>query len=94
MSGRRLRNGLIVALCVFLGSGAALAKEDRLPPPEKGGNDLYQQDWFLETFLNLPDDLEEAVAVGTEANQIVAASVSGALAQWRRRLHVQREQRP
>lgn len=64
MSGRRLRNGLIVALCVFLGSGAALAKGDRLPPSEKGGNDLYQQDWFLETFLNLPDDLEEAAANG------------------------------
>jgi thioredoxin-related protein len=64
MSGGRLRNVFVVALCVAFGGGAALAKEDRLPPPELRDDGLYYQDWFLETFLNLPDDLEEAAANG------------------------------
>ncbi len=40
---------------------------------------------FLMTPLLIFIGVPPAVAVGTEANQIVAASVSGALAQWRRR---------
>ncbi len=39
---------------------------------------------FLMTPLLIFIGIPPAVAVGTEANQIVAASVSGALAQWRR----------
>src|SRR5215510_13461264 len=40
---------------------------------------------FLMTPLLIFAGIPAAVAVGTEAAQIVAASVSGALAQWRRR---------
>ena len=39
---------------------------------------------FLMTPLLILSGLSPAVAVGTEANQIVASSVSGALAHWRR----------
>ncbi|MEM7072821.1 MAG: sulfite exporter TauE/SafE family protein, partial [Pseudomonadota bacterium] len=39
---------------------------------------------FLMTPLLIFSGIPPAVAVGTEANQIVAASVSGALAHWRR----------
>ena len=64
MLDRRLRNGFVVALCVVVGSGAALAKGDRLPPPEIGDNGSYKQDWFLESFLDLPEDLAESAASG------------------------------
>jgi uncharacterized membrane protein YfcA len=40
---------------------------------------------FLMTPLLILSGIPTAVAVGTEAAQIVAASVSGAIAQWRRR---------
>jgi uncharacterized protein len=40
---------------------------------------------FLMTPLLILSGVPSAVAVGTEAAQIVAASVSGAIAQWRRR---------
>jgi uncharacterized membrane protein YfcA len=40
---------------------------------------------FLMTPLLILSGIPSAVAVGTEAAQIVAASVSGAIAQWRRR---------
>jgi len=40
---------------------------------------------FLMTPLLIFSGIPPAVAVSTEANQIVASSVSGALAQWRRR---------
>ena len=40
---------------------------------------------FLMTPLLIFTGVPPAVAVGTEANQVVAASVSGALAHWRRR---------
>src|ERR1700742_2083207 len=40
---------------------------------------------FLMTPLLIFTGVPSAVAVGTEAAQIVASSVSGALAQWRRR---------
>src|SRR4030095_13482870 len=40
---------------------------------------------FLMTPLLIFSGIPPAVAVGTEAAQIVASSVSGALAQWRRR---------
>ena len=39
---------------------------------------------FLMTPLLIFIGVPPAVAVGTEANQVVAASVSGALAHWRR----------
>ena len=39
---------------------------------------------FLMTPLLILNGISPAVAVGTEANQIVASSVSGALAHWRR----------
>ena len=39
---------------------------------------------FLMTPLPIFIGVPPAVAVGTEANQVVAASVSGALAHWRR----------
>ena len=39
---------------------------------------------FLMTPLLIFYGIPPAIAVGTEANQIVASSVSGSLAQWRR----------
>ena len=38
---------------------------------------------FLMTPLLIFYGIPPAIAVGTEANQIVASSVSGSLAQWR-----------
>jgi uncharacterized membrane protein YfcA len=64
-----------VNLWVFLGMGAAVGFLSGLFGVGGG---------FLMTPLLIFSGIPSAVAVGTEAAQIVATSVSGALAQWRR----------
>ena len=65
-----------VNIYVFLGMGAAVGFLSGLFGVGGG---------FLMTPLLIFSGIPAAVAVGTEAAQIVASSVSGALAQWRRR---------
>jgi uncharacterized membrane protein YfcA len=65
-----------VNLWVFLGMGAAVGFLSGLFGVGGG---------FLMTPLLIFSGVPSAVAVGTEAAQIVATSVSGAIAQWRRR---------
>lgn len=64
-----------VNIFVFLGMGAAVGFLSGLFGVGGG---------FLMTPLLIFSGIPAAVAVGTEAAQIVASSVSGALAQWRR----------
>ena len=65
-----------VNVLIFLGMGAAVGFLSGLFGVGGG---------FLMTPLLIFSGIPSAVAVGTEAAQIVASSVSGALAQWRRR---------
>lgn len=44
------------------GSRAWAASEPQ--PPQLGDDGLYRQPWFIETFLNLPEDLQEAAGKG------------------------------
>ena len=54
---------LAVALALALTGGAALAETTGglLPMPEKGDDGMYTQPWFQNTFLDLSEDLEEAI---------------------------------
>ena len=45
-----------------LSASIASADVDNLPEPVKGDDGLYKQDWFLQSFLDLKDDLTEAAA--------------------------------
>jgi uncharacterized protein len=65
-----------VNILVFLGMGGAVGFLSGMFGVGGG---------FLMTPLLILSGVPSAVAVGTEAAQIVAASVSGAIAQWRRR---------
>lgn len=65
-----------VNILIFLGMGAAVGFLSGLFGVGGG---------FLMTPLLIFAGIPSAIAVGTEAAQIVASSVSGALAQWRRR---------
>lgn len=67
---------LSVNIFIFLGMGAGVGFLSGLFGVGGG---------FLMTPLLIFAGISPAVAVGTEANQIVASSVSGALAHWRRR---------
>lgn len=40
----------------------AAAKADLLPEPKMGDDGLHKQDWFVESFLDLAEDLAEATA--------------------------------
>ncbi|MBL6958963.1 MAG: thioredoxin fold domain-containing protein [Rhodospirillales bacterium] len=61
----KLFKGLALVLVVgLIGIGSATAKEQLLPKVEPGEDGLHKQDWFVESFLNLPEDLEEAAADG------------------------------
>ncbi len=54
---------LVVVVWAFL--GAARAEPDGLlSMPDLGEDGLYRQSWFLESFLDLGDDVEEARAAG------------------------------
>ena len=64
-----------VAVLLFVGMGAAVGFLSGMFGVGGG---------FLMTPLLIFSGMPSAVAVGTEAAQIVASSVSGALAQWRR----------
>lgn len=60
-----LARPIVVLFAVFalLASGAE-AKEHLLPMPLTGEDGMHQQSWFLESFMNLPEDLEEAAEDG------------------------------
>ena len=51
---------LAMAAATLLASGAVASE----PPkePQLGDNGLYTQPWFLQSFLDLREDLEEAAA--------------------------------
>ncbi len=63
MPGKILIKILTVAfaLALLAGPTVAGAAGDRLPEPEMGDDGLHKQPWFQDTFLNLADDLEEAI---------------------------------
>jgi thioredoxin-related protein len=50
----------LLALLLLVASGAGAARADA----KLGEDGLYSQDWFLESFLELKDDLAEAKAAG------------------------------
>lgn len=56
--------GIVLAFVTALALPAYAADEDLLPPPELADNGLHVQPWFLDSFLDLGDDLAEAGAEG------------------------------
>jgi thioredoxin-related protein len=49
--------GLIAALFLALAVPALAVEEDLLPEPRLGDNGLHIQDWFLQSFLDIGEDL-------------------------------------
>ena len=61
------RRNLVIgsaALFGIAGMPKSQAATDRLPEPVKGDNGLYTQPWFHQSFLDLREDLKEAVEAG------------------------------
>lgn len=52
-----------IAACAPVGSGRSAGPEE-VPPPKLTEDGLYTQPWFLESFLDLTEDLETAAAEG------------------------------
>jgi thioredoxin-related protein len=61
---RRRFTGLVLGGAGFLGAGDSVWAGQSDAEPELAENGLYTQPWFLESFLELADDLEEANAGG------------------------------
>jgi len=61
LTRRDLIGGAGALALVGAGGSRLRAKEAELTPGEDG---LYHQDWFVESFLNLKDDLTEAADEG------------------------------
>ncbi len=53
----------VVALCAAMGAGAAIAATDRIEPA-RTEDGLYTQSWFLDSFMDIGDDIEESAAEG------------------------------
>lgn len=56
--------GAVLLLAFSTGAASATGGDTTLPPPELGDDGLYQQPWFEQTFLDLSEDLAEAVQSG------------------------------
>jgi len=55
----KLASAILVAVIVF-GAGTVSAKQPLLPEIEPNEEGVFVQPWFLETFLDLREDIEEA----------------------------------
>lgn len=65
MMGRKTAGFLVSMLVLLASAGMGSAAETKLlPKSEVGDNGLHQQPWFLESFLDLEEDLEEATGQG------------------------------
>lgn len=65
MALKHLFRGAVAALAVLLVQAPTLAAETKLLPAVEAGEDgLHHQPWFLETFLDLREDIKEAAAKG------------------------------
>ena len=53
-------------LSVTLAPASSQAKDKWLPKPEKGDNGLYFQPWFVDGFLDLPEELEQTEENGKQ----------------------------
>ena len=51
----------LFSFCVGL-APIVVSAEERIPEPVQGEDGLYKHNWFLESFLDLKEDLEEAAA--------------------------------
>lgn len=57
----RLFAAAVVAAAISLGAAAGAAEQKRIPPVQSGDG-MYTQPWFLESFLDLREDLAEAAS--------------------------------
>ena len=57
------RLGAFLALLVFVGFGPAHAAEGKIEPTVNEDG-LYTQSWFLDSFMDIGDDIEESAAEG------------------------------
>ena len=62
---RRDMLGGLGAMALVGGCGPVLAKKAEVEP-EVGDDGLYHQDWFVESFLDLRDDIKEAAEAGKQ----------------------------
>jgi thioredoxin-related protein len=66
MTRRQLIAGLALALGMTFGAVDGRASEDLLPEIEPNEEGLYTQPWFLNSFLDLREDVAEAAAEGKQ----------------------------
>ena len=64
MLSRRHLITATVALAVVLGAAGTAAAAEKSYPPVLAEDGLYHQPWFLNSFLNLSEDLAETAAAG------------------------------
>ena len=66
MISRRQFSAMAAGLALASAADTASAKSDgtKLVKPELGDDGLYHQSWFLNSFMVLKDDLDEAAAAG------------------------------
>jgi len=67
MINRRQFGKAVLAAGASLFGGAALSRSGAASEgqaPQLGDDGLYRQPWFMESFLNLPEDLQEAAGQG------------------------------
>jgi thioredoxin-related protein len=55
---------IVVALCLVWSTGANAGGKKLLPAVEPGEDGLYHHSWYLESFLDLRDDLAESTKAG------------------------------
>ncbi len=55
---------IVVAVCLVWSAGAEANSKKLLPEVTPGEDGLYQHDWYLESFLDLRDDLAESAKAG------------------------------
>ncbi len=67
MINRRQFGKSVLAVGAWVFGGAALSRSGAASEgqgPQLGDDGLYRQSWFLDSFLNLPEDLQEAASQG------------------------------
>ena len=60
----RTIGAIFLAICLAYAAGAAADSKKLLPAIEPGEDGLYHHDWYLESFLDLREDLTETTKAG------------------------------
>ena len=66
MTNRHVIAGLVLVLALALGAAESRAGQDVLPEAEVNEDGLHTQSWFLNSFLDLREDIADSAAEGKQ----------------------------